>query len=204
MSLGKFSNSGAAANQTVLQNTTITSRNLIQFSDELDAAKTGTLTTRTTATAGTLTMTTGHGITTAAKIDLYWDGGSRRSVVVGSVSVNSVPISGGSGDALPAASTAITAQVVNDVSDGWTFSGDAMTGLMVGAAVPFTVVFLGGADSEIAEFVQTDAAGGGYIWNTQMEAGHYTNPLSGSSVVKLRVTQGSTSAAVVNVMVLVD
>src|SRR4051812_13463763 len=71
----------------------------------LGAAKTGTLTTRTSNTVGTLTMTAGHGITTAALQDIYWDGGSRRNVTVGTVATNSVPFSGGIGDNLPAAAT---------------------------------------------------------------------------------------------------
>jgi hypothetical protein len=79
--------------------------------DTLDAAKTGQLTTRTDNTTGTLTMAASHGITTAAVIDLYWTGGVRYGVVVGTVSVNSVPISGGAGDNLPSNLTNITAQV---------------------------------------------------------------------------------------------
>lgn len=81
----------------------------IGLSETLPAAKTGSLTTRTDNTNGTLTMTAGHGITTAATIDLYWEGGSRYGVTVGTVATNSVPISGGSGDNLPPATTAITA-----------------------------------------------------------------------------------------------
>jgi hypothetical protein len=56
-------------------------------------------------------MTAGHGITTAAVIDLYWAGGNRYGVVVGTVATNVVPISGGAGDNLPAETTAITAVV---------------------------------------------------------------------------------------------
>lgn len=83
----------------------------IGFTDTLAAAKTGSLTTRTDNTDGELTMTAGHGITTAAVIDLYWAGGNRYGVVVGTVATNAVPISGGAGDNLPAGSTAITAVV---------------------------------------------------------------------------------------------
>jgi hypothetical protein len=81
--------------------------------EELPSAKTGTLTTRTDNTDGTLTMTAGHGITTAAVINLHWDVGGvkgvRYGVVVGTVATNEVPISGGAGDNLPAEASAITA-----------------------------------------------------------------------------------------------
>jgi len=79
--------------------------------DTLPAAKTGQLTTRTDNTTGTLTMAASHGITTAAVIDLYWTGGVRYGVVVGTVATNSVPISGGAGDNLPSNLTNITAVV---------------------------------------------------------------------------------------------
>lgn len=78
---------------------------------DLAPAKSGSLTTRTNNSDGTLTMSTGHGITTGARLDLYWATGSRRGITVGTVSGNSVPISSGTGDNLPTAATAITAMV---------------------------------------------------------------------------------------------
>ncbi|MBK8916313.1 MAG: hypothetical protein IPM64_17250 [Phycisphaerales bacterium] len=66
-----------------------------------NAAKTATLTTRSSDSAGTLTVGSGHGITTGSTIDLYWAGGSRHNVTVGTVSGTNVPISSGAGDALP-------------------------------------------------------------------------------------------------------
>jgi hypothetical protein len=74
----------------------------------LAASQAGSLTTRTDNTHGTITMTSGgHTITTAELVDLYWTGGRRYNVVVGTVSGTSVPFSGGSGDNLPSTSTAI-------------------------------------------------------------------------------------------------
>jgi len=81
--------------------------------ESLPAAKTGTLTTRTDNTDGTLTMAASHGITTADVINLHWTvggvAGVRYGVVVGTVATNEVPISGGAGDNLPAEASAITA-----------------------------------------------------------------------------------------------
>lgn len=81
--------------------------------ESLPAAKTGTLSTRTDNTDGELTMAASHGITTAAVINLHWDVGGvkgvRYGVVVGTVATNAVPISGGAGDNLPIATSAITA-----------------------------------------------------------------------------------------------
>ncbi len=72
----------------------------------------GQLTTRTDNETGTLTMEAGHGITTGMIIDLYWEGGSRRKITVGTVSVNSVPIGAdnvGIGSNLPTNLTNIVA-----------------------------------------------------------------------------------------------
>lgn len=93
----------------------------------LAAAKTGTLTTRTDNDTGTLTMADGHGITTGAKLDVYWDGGARYNMTVGTVATNSVPIDGGSGDNLPASSTAITAMVPTSLA--LAFNGEDATTL---------------------------------------------------------------------------
>ena len=101
------SGSGAAIQSQVVRSGSAS----IGLIETLAAAKTGTLTTRTDNTDGELTMTAGHGITTAAVIDLYWAGGVRYGVIVGTVATNAVPISGGSGDNLPTAATAITAVV---------------------------------------------------------------------------------------------
>lgn len=72
----------------------------------------GTLSTRTDNETGTLTLGDGHTITSGTTIDLYWSGGARYGITVGTVSVNSVPIgadNSGSGDNLPTQSTPIIA-----------------------------------------------------------------------------------------------
>jgi hypothetical protein len=63
----------------------------------LAAAKGGTLTTRTSDTAGTLTMSSGHGITDGQVIDIYWSTGQVTSATVGTVATNSVPFTGATG-----------------------------------------------------------------------------------------------------------
>lgn len=77
----------------------------------LAAAKTGTLSTRSSDTAGTLTMASSHGITDADRIDIYWADGQCTSALVGTVATNSVPFTLATGTVLPLANTAITAMV---------------------------------------------------------------------------------------------
>lgn len=70
----------------------------------------GVLTTRTNTTSGTLTADVGHSIATGDIVTLFFAGGSRTSVVVGSVSGLSIPFSGGSGNDLPAQDAAVTVE----------------------------------------------------------------------------------------------
>lgn len=68
----------------------------------------GTLTTHTSSTQGTATLGDGHGITTGMRVDVYWSGGRRLGMTVGTVSGDSVPLtSSGTGDNLPIATTAL-------------------------------------------------------------------------------------------------
>ena len=83
----------------------------------LPAAEGGSLTTRTSDTVGTITMTdAGHTITTGAVIDIFWSGGKQYAVTVGTVSGTSVPFTGGTGDVLPASSTAVTVDEQIDIT----------------------------------------------------------------------------------------
>jgi hypothetical protein len=76
------------------------------------AAQSGVLTVRTDNNTGSLTMdSVDHGIITGARLDLYWVGGTRRGVVVGTVAGTVVPIDLGAGDNLPIATTVVIGSV---------------------------------------------------------------------------------------------
>ena len=121
----------------------------------LPVGKTGTLSTRTDANTGELTLTGGHGIVTGQIIDLYWPGGRRYNVVVGTVSTNVVPIDLGSGNDLPLAAAAIVAtpQVqINTAIDGDNLSVLAIKAGYVSLASTAVghISFFDAADDEIA------------------------------------------------------
>lgn len=96
------------------------------------ASQAGTLTVRTNNTDGSITATigSGHGISTADRVDLWWDVGGvrsrRRGVTVGTVAGAVIPITGGSGDNLPSASAAIN--VAKCTSFAFVVSSDLITG----------------------------------------------------------------------------
>jgi hypothetical protein len=160
-------------------------------SPTLAAAKTGALTTRTDNDTGTITGASGHGISTADRIDIYWDGGSRRHVLVGTVSGLSIPFgaSGGEGlgDNLPAADTALTFMKEN--VEVHTFSGDDLIGLGVNSpSYPATVVF---RQSDLTEIFAIELdAGESYVWTSAMGV---DNPLAGGSVGKISITHAGSA-----------
>lgn len=150
------------------------------------AAKAGQLTTRGSDTAGTLTMGGGHGITTGARLDLYWTGGSRRGITVGTVSGTSVPISGGAGDNLPTNLTSIIAAV--PVEEAFPLDGDEAVVLGAYAGARGQVVFADDADAELLHI--PFASAGGYWWD---EDGGITNPLAAAAVAKVFFSHADTT-----------
>ena len=166
----------------------------IGLDQTLAAAQGGSLTTRTNDTSGTITMTSGdHTIATADVVDVYWDGGVRYNVVVGTVSTTAVPISGGSGDNLPTEATAVT--VVRTVTANLTIDGDEAhliaflletndKSLRTAGHIQFR-------DSAAAEVAEIDL-----VANVQriydLDGGD-ANPFTGNIITALRISQGGTS-----------
>ncbi len=177
----------------------------IPYEINVPAGKAGQLTTRTDNTTGTLTMSGGHGITTAAVIDLYWAGGRRYGVTVGTVSTNSVPISSGSGDNLPTNNTLIVAcvQLVANVS----IDGDNLS--ILALKQKFT-------DITVTQnsHVQFKDSGGAVIANVDLIpnepivwdiVGGSANPFGGNPIVTASITNGSSvSAATLQILGLVN
>lgn len=180
----------------VRENQTIESDLVLGGSPSVAAAKPGDLTTRTNDTDGTLTMDTGHGFATSDVIDLYWDGGSRIGVVVGTVATNSVPISGGTGDNLPVNNTAITAMKRNIHSESIAFAGNDLRVISISSPVP-CVVHLVASDGTTyhasLRIVADDAvpAQYSYLWDNLSGV---PNPVAGDAVGQIHITHGSESA----------
>lgn len=154
-----------------------------QADENVAPAKTGSLTTRTNTTTGTLTMDPGHGFTTAAKIDLFWEENgvfkARRGVVLGTVATNSCPISSGSGDDLPPLNTAITAMVPHQ--EVFNAVGNNVVCIVAKSAVPGFIVLLDGSDAVLLA-ISIRAAGGSYIWTYDSGV---ANPLASVTVAKV-------------------
>jgi len=156
----------------------------------------GTLSTRTDNETGTLTLGSGHGITTGQTIDLYWSGGLRRTVLVGTVATNSVPIgadNGGTGDNLPSQGTAIVASprlAFNASIDG---DNVKLIGVQLVTTDPAqttagVAVLLDSADDTIATLDLV--ANIPQVWD--IEGGH-TNPFTGDPITDGIVSQANTT-----------
>lgn len=185
------------------QNLSLTAQGSVQKKPTRTAAKTGTLSTRTNATDGTLTMTAGHGFTDAVKIDLYWanaDGtrGVRRNVTVGTVATNSVPISGGTGDDLPIATTAITAMI--PVAYDFRFDGDELVALMASCPAPSVIVLTG--DDDVEDYAIALPYGGmSFVWHNRSGV---ANPVAGDAITKAYITHGDAASRDVQVAAAVS
>jgi hypothetical protein len=81
----------------------------------------GSLSTRTDNTSGNATITGTNTITTGQRADIYWAAGRRIGVTIGTVAGQVCPFSGGVGDNLPIAATAL--QVATPVASTMTFAG---------------------------------------------------------------------------------
>jgi hypothetical protein len=155
------------------------------------AAKTGILAVRTNATDGTLTMDTGHGFTTAAHISIFWDGGSRYDVVLGTVSGASCPFSGGDGDDLPDALSAITAMIGTSevcVLVGNNCAGISAYGILQPGDGDAIIEYLSSGPAVLLPYTISGGDPTGF-WN-----GTGTNPLAGDTVATVRFSHGQVAA----------
>lgn len=160
------------------------------------AAKIGSLTTRSSDTAGTLTMNSGHGFVTGDVIDVFWSGGSIRGMTA-TVTGDSVAVTGGTGDALPAASTAITAMLPAEYD--FVFTGNNAVSALAYSNLgqdPSTtdynayVIFTQSDDTLVTSFELTNSLPSN-SWDGSDVA---TNPFAGVTVSKVKYSHGNTSA----------
>lgn len=160
----------------------------------LAAAKEGALTTRTSDTVGELTMDPSHGITTGARLDIFWDvggvKGARYGVTVGTVATNAVPFSLGAGDNLPVDESDITAFVPDE--EELLFTGNNAKFAFAKSNKRGIIVFTTSADA-VVKAVVTELegdSGGGWVWD---EDNGVTNPFAASSVAKVFFSNGDSS-----------
>jgi len=181
-----------------------TAEGQISHEVSLPAADAGELTTRTNDTDGELTMDdANHGISTGDVIDIFWTDGSGNlkcayGATVGTVSGQSVPFTGASGDALPTVNTDVTADVVVEVNTD--FDGDDVEEIMVLSTRQGHFDFLDSTPASLHEALLE--ANQPWFWFSAMG---YANPLTGNPVDKLRLANADANySATVKLGVLYD
>lgn len=165
----------------------------IGLDETLPAAKAGTLSTRTDDNTGTLTLGSGHGITDGQIVDVYWDGGMRYGMTVGTVSGTSVPIDLGSGDNLPIATTAITAVVVTAINIA--IDGDEAKLIAIELSTTDKSLRTAGhiqlRDASANEIAALDLVTNvPQVWDIE---GGSANPFAGNPITTARASQASAS-----------
>jgi len=179
------------------------SKQIVRTTDGVDArdatvvkGQAGTLTTRASNTAGTLTMASGtHGIITGQKIDVSWTiggvSGIAYNATVGTVAGTSVPFTLASGDILPAAASAVVAATPLTIS--MTIDGDLLAIIAVCFELPSPtdqapckVLFQDVTPANVAAI--TFLGNQPQVWDI---AGGSANPFTGNVIVTLKASNGS-------------
>jgi hypothetical protein len=160
---------------------------LVAHEVELLAGKAGTLTTRTDENTGVATLSTGHGIESQDVVDVYWPGGLRYGMVA-TVSVNAVTIEGGTGDALPAAQSAVV--LCEQSSIDTDFDGDLVTLAIAAATTRCHIDFQTVAPASLLA-VELPA---NQDWRWADDAG-VANPLAGNPVDTIKASNGDAGVA---------
>ena len=172
------------------QQVTVTDNLAADLAVSVLAAQPSTLTTRTDATHGTLTMTnSGHGIVTGQRIDLYWTGGQIYNVTVGTVSGTSVPITLSTGT-LPSLNAVINAGI--PVKTLVAITGDNLSALLFNGITSERSYFVMATVAPVDENPQMVATNGSYQWYT---GSGITNPLAGVVIASVWVSHGDTAGA---------
>lgn len=153
--------------------------------DLKNAGQSGTLSTRTSDTAGTLTLGADHGVTDGQIIDIYFDGGVAHGATVGTVDGTSVPFTGAAGDVLPAEDAAVIAGVTEEIK--FVVAGSDIEALLVTSTCRAHVDFQDAGGSELAREI---AAGGFFTWSLNSAE---DNPVAGDSLILVRASCGETT-----------
>lgn len=174
------------------QDLSVSADNGVVVEPSLAAAKDGALTTRTDDDTGTLTMdSAGHGIASNTVVDLYWSGGKRVNMTVGTVSGTSVPIDAGTGDVLPAVNTDITAMTPD--SELFPVVGNNMAALVANAGARATIRIMDGANTPaLLKQIDLDDDADGYVWTDPDDS---ANPLVNTTAVTVKLSHADSSAA---------
>lgn len=176
------------AGSTLTESTTINSDDAFSYDESIAAAIGGSLTTRGSDTAGTVTADdSGHGIVDSDRVDLYWSTGCAYGATVGTVSGAAIPFTGAAGDVLPSQDTDITIAKCVEVDVSVVGTNVTAIALRSGARGQFIFEDAGGVEWA----VEVGAATVKEWHNESKEA----NPITGDTIIAIYVSHSSETAA---------
>lgn len=159
------------------------------------AAKSGVVTSNAEGSA-VLTLGADHGITDADIVGVFWAAGQRVDVTVSAYDATTITITvaTGTGDAIPAATTAVTVGVRVQETD-ITFAAAGLQKLTVGSpavTAPASAVGVNFTDADDVSLLHAKVADGeAYLWASNNGP---ANPITGT-VAKMNCYSGKTAAA---------
>ncbi len=159
----------------------------------LAAGQTATAWVKTDADTAACNLTTGHGYTTG-KADVYWTGGMRHDVDM-TVSTNALTLEGGTGTDFP--ETAATGVIVCKVQQiNTAIDGDNVQILTINSTKRGSVYFedVSGGSVKQIELV-------GESPYTYTHSSGETSPLTGNPITVCYASNGTTTAAVLDILV---
>jgi hypothetical protein len=177
---------------TFSEQKSVANKGVVSREETIPAAKTGTLTTRTSDSVGEITGQADHGVLTGDIIDIYWTAGgallSRRGITVGTVAALAIPITDGAGDVLPADETALT--LMKRQTFDLKFDGSDLVALFAYSAAAQTTIVLSGDDGVEDHPILMSTAGQTYDWTS---GNGVTNPVIGDAITQVHITQGDST-----------
>lgn len=157
---------------------------------DLPAGKPGTA-----GGAGVMTLGAGHGIVTSNTVDIYWDDGLRYGCTVDADDSTTITVSGGTGDVLPTTGDMIACLIVTIDID---FVANNIKIIAAACGQRTSLRFNDSGGVELALEILAD---GSWDWGTGMGT---PNPMLDDTIVDATASNGSETAAILQIDVLFD
>jgi hypothetical protein len=166
---------------------------LVEPQTRIPAARSGVLTTRTDNNTGVVTLSTGHGVITDDRVDVYWKNESNvwefRYGMSATVAGNAVTVDLGGGDNLPDEASQVILNVAHE--EDLVFIGDNTVALGVGGEAAGVVVFEDDANAETFH-VFVGGPESAFVWDSE---GGVENPFEGITNAKVFFSHVDVGAA---------
>lgn len=195
--MGQITISGTVAGQGFTGSMTRTPSGSIAHVSSVGAGTAGTLSTRTDNDTCTITSNS-HPFNDSDVVDVYWTGGMRYGMTVGSDAANTFVVDSGSGDNLPTQGTTVIVCLQETVNID--FDGDDAKLIAITADGRASFDFQEGGGTSVAH-IEIKDANEIIAWASDTSA---ANPLTGNAIGQVKVSSGTTSATNVKILVEYD